>query len=138
MSDCVFCKIANKEIEAKIIYKNKSAIAFLDINPHAPAHTVVIPKNHFENILDLNDDNILQLFSALKETAALLKKTINPDGFTIGINHGRVAGQAINHLHIHIMPRFLNDGGGSIHSVVLNKPKESIEEIYNKIKNYGN
>ncbi|MGB9609110.1 MAG: HIT family protein [Minisyncoccia bacterium] len=138
MIDCVFCKIINKEIEAKIIYENKNALAFLDINPHAPAHTVVIPKKHCNTILDLNKNNILQLFSAVKEVTALLKKTIHPDGFTIGINHGRVAGQAINHLHIHIMPRFLNDGGGSIHSVVLNKPKESIEEIYNKIKNYGN
>jgi histidine triad (HIT) family protein len=138
MNDCIFCKIINKEINAKIIYENKSVIAFLDINPHTPAHTVLIPKKHFETILDLDADNILQLFSALKEVTALIKKAINPDGFTIGINHGRVAGQAINHLHIHIMPRFLNDGGGSIHSVVLNKPKESIEEIYNKIKNYGN
>jgi histidine triad (HIT) family protein len=138
MNDCIFCKIANKEIAAKIIYKNNGAIAFLDINPHAPAHTVLIPKKHFETILDLDGDNILQLFSALKEVTALIKKAINPDGFTIGINHGRVAGQVINHLHIHIMPRFLNDGGGSIHSVVLNKSKESIEEIYNKIKNYGN
>lgn len=138
MNDCIFCKIVNKEIEAKIIYENEDVLSFLDIQPHTKAHTVVIPKKHCVTLLDLNSDDILKLFSGLKQTVNLIKDTIKPDGFNIGINQGKVAGQAIDHLHIHILPRFLNDGGGSIHSIIFNKPKESLEEIYNEIKKYGN
>jgi histidine triad (HIT) family protein len=137
MIDCIFCKIINKEIDSKIIYEDSQNLAFLDIHPHAPGHTVVIPKKHTKTILELNASEIKDLFIALKNTLEIIQNTINPDGFTIGINHGESAGQAIPHLHIHLIPRFKNDGGGSIHSVVLNKPKESIEEIYKKIK-YGN
>lgn len=138
MNNCVFCKIIKKEISAKIIYEDENSLSFLDINPHSPGHTVVIPKKHVTTILDLGDDDELKLFTGLKESIILIDKSLKPDGFTIGINHGRAAGQAIEHLHIHILPRFWSDGGGSIHSVVLNKPKESLDEIYNKIKNYGN
>ena len=138
MSECLFCKIANKEIEAKVIYEDENNLAFLDIYPHAPAHTVLIPKKHYHNILEVEDNEIPSLFVALKKTLALIQNAINPDGFTVGINHKEAAGQVIPHLHIHLIPRFKNDGGGSIHSVVLNKPKESIDEIYNKIKKHGN
>lgn len=138
MNDCIFCKIIKKEIPAKVIYEDEDSLAFLDINPHSPGHAVVIPKKHIANILDFERGSELKLFTGLKEVISLIDKSLKPDGFTIGINHGRAAGQAIEHLHIHILPRFWGDGGGSIHSVVLNKPKESLEEIYNKIKNYGN
>jgi len=138
MSECLFCKIVNKEIEAKVIYEDENNLAFLDIYPHAPAHTVLIPKKHYYNILEVEDNEIASLFVALKKTLALIQNAINPDGFTVGINHKEAAGQVIPHLHIHLIPRFKNDGGGSIHSVVLNKPKESIDEIYNKIKKHGN
>jgi histidine triad (HIT) family protein len=138
MSDCIFCKIINKDIEAKIIYEDENALAFLDIYPHAPGHTVIIPKKHYINILEANDNDLSNLFLALKKVAKLIQESINAEGFTIGINHGKIAGQAIDHLHIHLIPRFTGDGGGSMHSVVLNKPKESIDEIYNKIKKYGN
>lgn len=137
MMDCIFCKIINKEIDSKIIYEDNQNLAFLDIHPHAPGHTVVIPKKHTKTILELDASEIKDLFMTLKNTLEIIQKALNPDGFTIGINHGESAGQAIPHLHIHLIPRFKNDGGGSIHSVVLNKPKESIEEIYNKIK-HGN
>jgi len=138
MSECLFCKIVNKEIEAKVIYEDENNLAFLDVYPHAPGHTVLIPKKHYYDILELEDNEIASLFVALKKTLALIQNAINPDGFTIGINHKEAAGQVIPHLHIHLIPRFKNDGGGSIHSVVLNKQKESIDEIYNKIKKHGN
>ncbi|HDH31502.1 MAG TPA: HIT family protein, partial [Candidatus Wolfebacteria bacterium] len=74
------------------------------------------------------------VFSAVKKITEILDKSLNPDGFTIGINHGRVSGQAVDHLHIHIIPRFKNDKGGSIHTIIHNPPKESLEEIKKKIK----
>ena len=72
---------------------------------------------------------------SVKEVTGKLKKSLNPDGFNIGINQGKSAGQSIDHLHINIIPRWHNDGGGSIHTIVNNSPKESIEETAKKIRN---
>ena len=132
--DCLFCKIINKEIPAEIIYEDGEAVAFLDIHPRSSGHTVVLPRHHAENILDLPDEKIEGIFKAVKKVTELLNKSLMPDGFTIGINHGKVSGQTIDHLHIHIIPRWFNDGGGSVHDVVNNQPKESLEEISKKIK----
>ncbi len=133
--DCLFCKIANKEIPSEIIYEDDKALAFLDIFPRAIGHTVVIPKSHAENILDLDDSMVGPVFLTAKRVTDILNKSLKPDGFTIGINHGAVSGQAVDHLHIHIIPRYANDNGGSIHGVVNNPPKESIKNIRNKILN---
>lgn len=136
--DCLFCKIINKEFSAEIVYEDENSVAILDVYPKAPGHAMVLPKVHAENILDLPGDKIEGVFMAVKNVTALLKEALSPDGFTIGINHGKVSGQAIDHFHIHIIPRWLNDKGGSIHSVVDNQPTESISEIANKIKESRN
>ncbi|MGC9046760.1 MAG: HIT family protein [Minisyncoccia bacterium] len=131
--DCLFCKIINKEINADIIYEDEDVLVILDIQPRAPGHAIVLPKKHVANILELEQNDIGLVFSGVQKATQLLDKSLNPDGFTIGINQGRASGQTIDHLHIHIMPRWYNDGGGSIHSVVNNKPTESLSEIKNKI-----
>jgi len=131
--DCLFCKLVQKKIPPKTIYENDKVLAFLDIQPLAPGHTVVIPKIHAENILDLKEEEVKPLFTAVKRVTAILDKNIKPAGFTLGINHGKVAGQSVDHLHIHIIPRFTGDLGGSIHSIINNPPKESIDKIRNKI-----
>ncbi len=139
--NCLFCKIIKKEIPAEIIYEDEKTLAILDINPRAPGHAMVLPKVHGETILDLPENEIGPLFSAVKKITRLIQKSLKPEGFTIGINHGKISGQVIDHLHIHIIPRFKNDEGSSIHSVVNNPPKESLKEIKNKIKlqnDYGN
>lgn len=133
MNNCIFCRIINKEIPASIIYEDKESFAFLDVHPRSPGHTMVLPKVHFENIIDLPLEKIESVFKTVKNITILLKEKIKPDGFTIGINHGKVSGQAIDHLHIHIIPRWLDDAGKSIHDVVNNPPKEDIEKIKEKI-----
>lgn len=135
--ECFFCKIAKHEIPAEIIYEDDTAICVLDIHPHAPGHSMVIPRAHVETILELDNIEGGQVFLAVKKVVQLLKNKLAPDGFTIGINHGESAGQAVPHLHIHIIPRYKNDGGTSIHGVVMNPGKESIEEIKMKIKGNG-
>jgi len=148
MADCLFCKIAKKEIAAEIVYEDEKTTAFLDVQPRSPGHTMVIPKNHSETILDLKDEEVEPVFLTVKKVTDILKNTFlptgdipqgqKPDGFTIGINHGRASGQVVEHLHIHIIPRFKNDSGHSIHSVVNNPPKESLKELAEKIRSYGN
>ncbi|MDP3725483.1 MAG: HIT family protein [Nanoarchaeota archaeon] len=135
MSDCIFCKIAHKEIPSHAIDESEEAIAILDIHPLAPGHTMVVPKTHAETILELPDEKTGPVFQLVKEVVKKLKKALSPDGFTLGINHGTNAGQVVPHLHIHIIPRYKGDGGGNIHSIVKNPPKESLEEIKQKILN---
>jgi len=132
--DCLFCKIAGKTIPSEIIYEDDSVLAFLDIHPLSPGHTLIVPKVHSENILDLPDEEAAKAFVSVKKVTALLSEKLKPKGFTIGINHGRIGGQLVDHLHIHVIPRFEGDGGGSLHSVVKNPPEESLSEIRRKIR----
>lgn len=131
--DCLFCKIAGKTIPSEVIYEDDSVLAFLDIHPLSPGHALIVPKIHSENILDLPDEEAAKAFVSVKKVTALLSEKLKPKGFTIGINHGRIGGQLVDHLHIHVIPRFEGDGGGSLHSVVKNPPKESLSEIRRKI-----
>jgi histidine triad (HIT) family protein len=129
MADNILYKIATKQVPAEIIFESSDAVSVLDVHPIAPGHTLVLPTSVAKNILDLDDGAIDGVFRAVKATTALLQKALRPDGFTIGINHGLVSGQSVDHLHIHIIPRFSGDGGSSIHAVVSNVPKDDIHTI---------
>jgi len=135
MTDCIFCKIVKREVNAYVINESENFLVFLDIHPHSPGHSLVIPKTHFQNFQEMPVDLGQEFIKIIKETIIILAKALETQNFTLGINEGPLAGQAVLHLHLHIIPRFKNDGGGSIHSVVFNKPEESLEEIYQKIKN---
>ena len=131
--NCIFCKIAQKEIPAKIIKENEIALAFLDIMPRSPGHTLIIPKNHYTNLLEVPDEEIGLLFKLVKEVTILIKESLQVDGFTVGYNHGEVAGQEVNHFHINLIPRYEGDGGKAIQSVVSYKTNEDLDEVYKKI-----
>lgn len=133
MPDCLFCKIARHEIPVLVVREDEHTLAFLDVNPRAEGHTVVIPKAHAETLLDLPDAELGPLWLAVREVSAALLGALGPDGFTIGLNHGREAGQAVPHLHVHVIPRRKGDGGGSIHTIVNAPPAEPLAEIHRKI-----
>lgn len=134
MKECLFCKIARREIPAEIVLEDERSVAFLDIMPKAPGHTVVIPKFHAPTIAELPISEIGPLFVAVQKMAERLSRKLAADGLTIGINQGRASGQTVEHLHIHLLPRFVDDGGGSIHSVVHNPPRESLADIAKKLR----
>jgi len=135
MVDCLFCKIAAGEIKALVIYKDQGALGILDIHPRSLGHTMVIPREHAETIIDLPGGQLGDLFRAVAAVTALLKDRLRPDGFTIGINHGKASGQTMDHLHVHVIPRWKGDGGASLHGVV--SPPEGIartlDEVHRKI-----
>jgi len=135
MSNCLFCKIINKEIPAEVVYEDDDAIGVLDVRPLAPGHVLVLPKNHAQDILAFEDKKIGLLFSAVKKITRLVNDAFSPDGFVIGVNNGRFSGHTtgVDHLHVHIIPRWKDDGGISLHGIVNNPPKESLEEIRKKI-----
>ncbi len=131
--NCLFCKIAAKKIPSHVIYEDESTLAFLDIAPRAPGHAMVIPKYHAETLITLPDGEIAALFVAVKKVDMLLKEKLGFDGVTIGVNQGRASGQEVDHVHVHLIPRWKNDGGSSLQSVVHNMAKDSLEGVAKKI-----
>lgn len=134
MSECVFCKIMRGEIPTEKVFENEHAFAALDINPCAPGHTVVVPKNHVASIMELSDADVAHLYQAVNEVAKQIKRAMNPESFNIGLNDGPAAGQGIPHVHVHVIPRFKNDRGGSMHTIVRNPPQEPLDAIAGRIR----
>lgn len=100
--NCIFCKIANKEVPSDIVYETDTAIAFRDLNPQAPVHILVIPKKHVDGIGSASKDDDLQgLFLAAAETARL--EGLDKTGYRLVVNHGTHAGQSVFHLHVHLL-----------------------------------
>ncbi|KXA92298.1 hypothetical protein AKJ64_03515 [candidate division MSBL1 archaeon SCGC-AAA259E17] len=138
MENCIFCKIVNGEVESEKIHETANVISFLDVNPRAPGHTLVIPKEHVEVLTELEDEVACDIFKVTKKVEKLLKESLDADAFTIGINDGRAAGQEIPHLHINVLPRFEGDGGKPIHSVIENPLREKISKTAEKIRKTSN
>lgn len=132
--DCVFCRIIAKEIPSLSIYEDEKTLAFLDIMPRATGHVMVIPKVHVPVLSDLPEAEIGPLFSTVKKVALKIREVLAPDGVTIGMNQGEASGQVVPHLHIHLLPRWQNDGGGSMQSIVNKPPREELSVIQEKLK----
>lgn len=129
MKDCIFCKIVDREIPNCTVYEDNHALAFLDIHPHAKGHTVIIPKVHAETFFDMNEELVKKFSSALQKTMEKIETVLHPDGYNVGWNQGEAGGQVVPHLHVHIMPRWEMDGGGSMHSIVKNPGSQSVEDV---------
>ncbi len=106
--DCLFCQIVQGEADSYQLYEDKQVLAFLDLYPQSYGHTLVIPKNHSRNMLKTKDDDLAAVMTATKKVANSIQKSLNADGFIIKTNINRIAGQVINHLHIHIIPKYRN------------------------------
>jgi histidine triad (HIT) family protein len=105
-NNCVFCAIAAGEIPSFKVYEDEFALAFLDINPFSRGHTLVIPKVHFEGLLDIDGETLSALVGRVREVAARLVPALGCDGFNILQNNGEAAGQTVRHIHFHIVPRY--------------------------------
>lgn len=127
--DCVFCKISKGEIEAYKVHENKEFIAFLDKNPLNPGHTLVIPKKHYRWVWDV--PNVGEYFEFTRKVAKALQKAMKTDFVASGI-----AGNDIPHAHIHLIPRFEDDGhGGWIRNENVKKiPEDEMKNIAKKIR----
>jgi len=132
MMDCVFCKLAGKQIPANVVFEDEDIISFLELNQSAPGHVMVILKKHGKTIFDYNNQELGKLMAAVSKVAKKVQTGMNADALTIGINHMEKRG--VPHLHVHIIPRFDGDGGGIIQTIVHNPAKEDREIIAEKIR----
>lgn len=103
--DCVFCKIAAADIPAFIIYENESVVSFLDINPLAEGHLLVIPRKHYAQVMEMPQAECGALFSLVPMLGRVLLDVTGAEGFNVLLNNGRVAGQVVSHVHCHLIPR---------------------------------
>lgn len=110
MDECLFCKIVEGAIPCEKVFENEHVFAFLDIHPINRGHTLVIPKKHATSIYDIAQEDFKHLMSAVRELAPRIGEAVEADGINIGMNNDRAAGQVVFHAHVHIIPRFNDDG----------------------------
>lgn len=125
----IFEQIVDGEIPARIVHETDTTLAFLDANPLARGHTLVIPKEPYEQLDDLPADIASDVFSVVHKLTPVVEAAVDADATTIGINNGEAAGQEIPHAHVHIIPRFEGDGGGPIHAISPTSPEPTEAEL---------
>ncbi|VGO16973.1 Purine nucleoside phosphoramidase [Pontiella desulfatans] len=110
MSDCIFCKIVEKEIPSTIVFEDADVLAFMDIGPIVKGHALVIPKQHHDPVTETPDEVLAKLFLTAKKIAKAQMNAFGAQGVNIMQNNGRAAGQEVEHIHVHVIPRFEEDG----------------------------
>lgn len=117
--DCIFCKIINGDIPSYKIYEDNLVYAFLDINPDSPGHTLIIPKKHYQDLVNIDNETLLHIFDVARILKKKLEEKLNIDGLTLIQNNGDV--QEVKHFHLHLKPYYNN------------KIDMDIEDVYKKI-----
>lgn len=108
-SDCIFCKIAGGEIPSATLYENNDFRVIFDIAPASKGHALIIPKEHFQDIFDLDAETAAKLFALTTIVARAMKKELGFEGMNIVQNNGELAGQTVMHFHLHLIPRYAGD-----------------------------
>ena len=110
MPDCIFCKIIRGELPSYKVYEDDKVMAFLDIRPVNAGHTLVAPKKHSQNVFDISPEDWVALTEVVRTLAIAIEKAVSADGVNIAMNNRESAGQLVPHTHVHIIPRFKDDG----------------------------
>ena len=137
MDSCIFCAIIEGDIPSHSVYEDETTLAFLDINPISVGHTLIIPKYHSSKINQLPVSFATSLMQTVHTLTGPIEKAVGANATTIAFNNGSEAGQEVPHVHCHIIPRFEQDGGKSVHSLVEDPPSPPLDfsDIVMSIKN---
>lgn len=128
-ANCPFCGIVAGEIPGRIVAESDHTTAFLDANPLAPGHTLVVPNDHHERLDDLSEELANEVFATLHRLTPAVEAAVDADATTVAFNNGSAAGQEVPHVHGHIIPRFEDDGGAPIHVVAGDRPDLTEEDL---------
>lgn len=134
-TDCIFCKIIEGGLPSYKVYEDNSVVAFLDIFPIHPGHVLVVPKKHSVDIFDTPGEELHRVMDVAKKLAPAVMKAMKADAINIGMNNKPAAGQVVMHIHVHIIPRFRDDGLKTWPQKPYNNDKEK-EMAAAGIKNY--
>jgi histidine triad (HIT) family protein len=126
---CIFCRIVAGEIPAEIVAHEPEVVAFLDVQPLADGHVLVVPRAHVAQVEDLEPAAADALFRAVVRLAGPVRTALGAAGTTIGINNGDATGQTIPHVHVHIVPRTEGDGAGSIHTIFPRRTSRTLPDV---------
>jgi histidine triad (HIT) family protein len=107
--DCIFCKIISKKAGAVIVFEDEHSLAFLDIHPLNPGHTLVIPKKHYQSMVEMPPEEVGRVFVSVAKVMRGVRKAANADGINIGQSNGRAASQEVFHMHVHVIPRYIHE-----------------------------
>ncbi|MBE5884771.1 MAG: HIT family protein [Lachnospiraceae bacterium] len=130
--DCIFCKIANGEIPSKTLYEDDTFRVILDLGPAAKGHALLIPKEHAANLYELPDETAGKVLVLAKKMAVQMTDALKCDGFNLVQNNGEVAGQTVHHFHLHLIPRYADDGQ-AINWVPGNPTQDELEAVRKQI-----
>lgn len=130
---CIFCKIIANEIPSSKVYEDENVLAILDLSQTTKGHTIVMPKKHYANILEIPGDELVYLIQKVQEIAKNLINKLNAKGFNIIVNTNEAAGQSVMHLHIHIIPRYDENDGLKVEYIA--NDKADLEAVLREIKN---
>ena len=126
---CVFCNIIKGEIPCFKVFEDEDTLAFLDIKPFTRGHCLVIPKQHFENVFDIDQTVLQKIIVAVKNISGKIKDTLQADGIRLSQSNGSAAGQDIMHFHLHVIPRYKDDNMPMHPAATLNLPKADFEDL---------
>ncbi|WP_275737456.1 HIT domain-containing protein [Halorhabdus sp. SVX81] len=128
MPDCVFCAIIDGELPSHTVHETDDALGFLDANPLAKGHTLVVPKDHHERLDDLPSETATGFYGAVHEVVPAVEAALDAPATTVAVNNGESAGQEVPHVHAHVVPRFPDDDAGPIHALFDDRPHRSAAE----------
>ncbi|MBN2094745.1 MAG: HIT family protein [Candidatus Aenigmarchaeota archaeon] len=136
--DCLFCSIISGKIPALKVAEDGRFLAFLDISPSSRGHTVIIPKKHYASLLDMPLSEAEGYFGFIYSLSSQVMSAMGTDACNIGANVGKIAGQEVQHVHFHIIPRYAGDGGESVQAIVkMPFRKEDLPQIAEKIRAFS-
>lgn len=123
--NCIFCKIANGEIPSRTLYEDDAFRVILDLSPATKGHALILPKNHFRNLYEIDEDTAAKVLPLAKKMAVAMTEKLGCDGFNVVQNNNEVAGQTVFHFHVHLIPRYKDDN----QSLVMKSCGMTPEEI---------
>ena len=126
--NCIFCKIANGEIPSKTLYEDRNFRVILDLGPATKGHALILPREHAENLYDLPRESASEVMVLAQKMAATLVEKLRCDGLNLVQNNGEAAGQTVRHFHLHLIPRYVDDGQ-SINWKTGSPTQEELENI---------
>jgi histidine triad (HIT) family protein len=126
---CIFCRIVAGEIPGEIVAADDHSVAFLDVQPLADGHVLVVPRTHVATVEAMSSADAAAVFAMVHRLAGPVRRAVGAAGNIIGINDGAATGQTVPHVHVHIVPRREGDGGGSIHNIFQDGDRRPIAEV---------